>query len=92
MGHGSTLARDFLRRLCVANHFEIVFCVTSGESRGHTYGYASGRRGLRVFPGLREILADTKVRPTKKAAPTAVALSEKLWPRPSKTWRNERRA
>jgi hypothetical protein len=88
VGHGSTLARDFLRRLCVANRFESVSCVTSPESQGQRYGYASGGRGLRVFPGLREILADTKVRPTKKAAPAAVALSEKSWffrfPRSSK--------
>jgi hypothetical protein len=77
VGHGSTLARDFVRRLCVANRFEIVSCVTSGESPGQKYGYASGGRVLRVVTGLPEILADTKVRPTKKAAPAAVALSEK---------------
>ena len=95
MGHGSTLARDFLRRLCVANQFEIVSCVTSGESQGQRYGCGSGGRVLRVFPGLREILGDTKVRPTKNAASSAVALSEKSrflhFPRPCKLWRNGRR-
>jgi hypothetical protein len=77
VGHGSMLARDFMRRLCVANRFEIVSCVTSGESQGQRYGYASGGRVLRVVTDLPEIFADTKVRPTKKAAPAAVALSEK---------------
>ena len=38
---------------------------------------------LRVFPGLPEILADTKTRPTKKAAPSAVGLSEKSFRCPS---------
>jgi hypothetical protein len=32
VGHVFHAARDFLRRLRVANHFEIVSCVTSGES------------------------------------------------------------